>query len=95
MELLLLGTGCPKVDHKRFGPSNLISSIKEARVLNGASQYFLDFNHNEIQKECLGYLVPNNLLKKYLFKRLKNLKNITMFSKVNFLYLIRTDDLVL
>ena len=26
MELTLLGTGCPKVDFKRFGPSNLIST---------------------------------------------------------------------
>ena len=28
MNLTLLGTGCPKVDYKRFGPSNLISSKK-------------------------------------------------------------------
>jgi ribonuclease Z len=28
MELTLLGTGCPSVDHKRFGPSNLITSQK-------------------------------------------------------------------
>ena len=26
MELTLLGTGCPKVDFKRFGPSNLVST---------------------------------------------------------------------
>ena len=26
MELTLLGTGCPSVDHKRFGPSNLITT---------------------------------------------------------------------
>ena len=32
MELTLLGTGCPKVDHKRFGPSNLIST-KKTKVL--------------------------------------------------------------
>ena len=32
MLLTLLGTGCPKVDHKRFGPSNLISS-KKSQVL--------------------------------------------------------------
>ena len=31
-ELTLLGTGCPKVDHKRFGPSNLITS-KKTKVL--------------------------------------------------------------
>lgn len=28
MILTLLGTGCPSVDHKRFGPSNLVSSQK-------------------------------------------------------------------
>ena len=28
MELTLLGTGCPSVDHKRFGPANLVSTNK-------------------------------------------------------------------
>ena len=28
MYLTLLGTGCPSVDFKRFGPSNLISTNK-------------------------------------------------------------------
>ena len=28
MKLTLLGTGCPSVDHKRFGPSNLITTNK-------------------------------------------------------------------
>jgi hypothetical protein len=32
MELTLLGTGCPKVDFKRFGPSNLVSS-KKTKIL--------------------------------------------------------------
>ena len=32
MELTLLGTGCPSVDHKRFGPSNLVST-KTAKLL--------------------------------------------------------------
>ena len=32
MELTLLGTGCPKVDFKRFGPSNLVSTNK-AKIL--------------------------------------------------------------
>ena len=32
MELTLLGTGCPKVDFKRFGPSNLVST-KKSKVL--------------------------------------------------------------
>ena len=32
MELMLLGTGCPRVDYKRFGPANLISS-KKTKIL--------------------------------------------------------------
>ena len=32
MELTLLGTGCPSVDHKRFGPSNLITT-KKTKIL--------------------------------------------------------------
>ena len=31
-------------------PARLISTIKEARVLNGTSKYFLDFKHRQIQK---------------------------------------------
>ena len=32
MELTLLGTGCPKVDYKRFGPSNYVST-KKTKIL--------------------------------------------------------------
>ena len=67
----------------RHIPAKLIAAIKEARVLNGSSKYFLDFKHRQIQKECLGYLIPNNLLKKYLYKRLKNLTNVTLVNGVN------------
>jgi ubiquinone biosynthesis UbiH/UbiF/VisC/COQ6 family hydroxylase len=64
-------------------PAKLITTIKEARVLNGNSKYFLDFTHQQIQKECLGYLIPNNLIRKYLYKRLKKLPNVTLIDEVN------------
>ncbi|MDC6448344.1 MBL fold metallo-hydrolase [Alphaproteobacteria bacterium] len=32
MELTLLGTGCPSVDHKRFGPSNIVTT-KKTKIL--------------------------------------------------------------
>ena len=67
----------------RHIPAKFISTIKEARVLNGSSKYFLDFKHRQIQKECLGYLIPNNLIRKYLYKRLKNFKNVTLVDGVN------------
>ena len=37
MELTLLGTGCPSVDHKRFGPSNLISTQKTKILIDCGS----------------------------------------------------------
>ena len=58
-----------------------ISVIKEARVLDGDSKYFLNFDHQEIQKECLGYLIPNYLIKKSLYKKLKSHSNITLINK--------------
>ena len=63
-------------------PTKLISVIKEARVLNGSSPYFLDFDHREIEKECLGYLIPNYLIKKNLYKRLQNISNVKWINKV-------------
>ncbi|PPR45363.1 MAG: Ribonuclease Z [Alphaproteobacteria bacterium MarineAlpha5_Bin8] len=37
MQLTLLGTGCPKVDHNRFGPSNLVSSLKTLILIDCGS----------------------------------------------------------
>ena len=70
-----------KLNVWRHISSKLISVIKEARVLDGDSTYFLNFNHQEIQKECLGYLIPNHVIRKNLYKRLKNVSNITLINK--------------
>ena len=59
-----------------------ISAIKEAKVLNGNSPYTLNFDHHEIQKESLGYLIPNYLIRKNLYKRLKSIPNVTLIDKV-------------
>jgi len=37
MQLTLLGTGCPKVDHKRFGPANLVSTNKSLILVDCGS----------------------------------------------------------
>ena len=62
-------------------PKKLISPIKEARVLDGDYKYFLNFAHSEIMKDCLGYIVPNYIIKKSLYKRLKYISNITLIDK--------------
>ena len=58
-----------------------IAPIKEARVLDGDSKYFLNFDHQEIQKECLGYLIPNYIIKKNLYKQLKKISNVTLITE--------------
>jgi ubiquinone biosynthesis UbiH/UbiF/VisC/COQ6 family hydroxylase len=70
-----------KLNVWRYISSKSISVIKEARVLDGNSTYFLNFNHEEIQKKNLGYLIPNYVIKKNLYKRLQNLSNITLINK--------------
>jgi len=70
-----------KLNVWRHISSKLISVIKEARVLDGDSTYFLNFSHQEIQKECLGYLIPNHVIRKNLYKRLRDLSNITLINK--------------
>ena len=37
MQLILLGTGCPKVDFKRFGPANLITTKKTSVLIDCGS----------------------------------------------------------
>ena len=37
MQLTLLGTGCPSVDHKRFGPANLVSTNKSSILVDCGS----------------------------------------------------------
>ena len=59
-----------KLDVWRYISSKSVSVIKEARVLDGDSKYFLNFDHQEIQKKCLGYLIPNHIIKKSLYKKL-------------------------
>ena len=70
-----------KIDVWRYISNKSISVIKEARVLDGDSTYYLNFDHREIEKECLGYLIPNYIIRKNLYKRLRNLSNITLISK--------------
>ena len=69
-----------KLNVWKFISNKLISVIKQAKVLDGNSKYFLNFNHKEIEKENLGYLIPNHIIKKTLYKRLKNIGNISLIN---------------
>jgi len=57
-------------------PAEAISPIREAKVLNGDSPYFLDFNSKNVAGDALGYLVPNYLIRKSLFEEAEPLSNV-------------------
>jgi len=65
----------------KFINSKLISQVKEARVLDGDSSRYLHFDHTKTIRDSLGYLIPNQIIRKAIYKKLKTLKDIKIFSK--------------
>ena len=61
MLLTLLGTGCPKVDHRRFGPSNLISSKKSNILVDCGSGVTQRLEEANITTEKIDALVLTHL----------------------------------
>ena len=64
-------------------PSNFISPIKEAKVLDGNSPYTLHFDSNKVHKEALGYLVSNHLIKKALYNEAISKPNIKIINNTS------------
>jgi ubiquinone biosynthesis UbiH/UbiF/VisC/COQ6 family hydroxylase len=62
-------------------PVESISPIREAKVLNGNSSYFLDFNSKNVSGDALGYLVPNYLIRKSLFEEVESLSNVEIITE--------------
>jgi ubiquinone biosynthesis UbiH/UbiF/VisC/COQ6 family hydroxylase len=65
-------------DMLRHVPKREISPIREARVFSGASSYFLGFDTSGTGKDALGYLVPNNAIRKGAYLSIKKFRNITI-----------------
>jgi len=53
-------------------------AIKEARVLDGKSPYFLGFDVKNDPLEELGYLVSNHVIRKALYDEVQTIDNITI-----------------
>lgn len=64
-------------------PAKEISPIREARVLNGTSSYFLGFDSENTGKEALGYLVPNFLIRRGAYQSVKPWKNIDLMTDIS------------
>ena len=70
-----------KFDILKYINPKQISSIKEARILDGNSSNYLHLDHTKTVKDCLGYLIPNQIIRKAIYKKLQRLKRIKIFSK--------------
>lgn len=60
-----------------------ISPIKQARVLDGASPYFLDFDSAEDDIEALGYLVSNHVIRKVFYDEVSTIENVEIIADVS------------
>ena len=61
MKLTLLGTGCPKVDFKRFGPANLVSTNKTKILVDCGSGVTQRLNEVKISSEEIDALFLTHL----------------------------------
>ena len=60
-----------------------ISPIKTAKVLNGNSNYSLDFTRPSESLEALGYLIPNHLIRKAFYDEVATFKNIEFITETS------------
>lgn len=61
-------------------PAEVISPIKQAKVVNGNSSYPLCFDRNKDDIDALAYLVPNYLIRKSLFETLQGFENVEILA---------------
>jgi ubiquinone biosynthesis UbiH/UbiF/VisC/COQ6 family hydroxylase len=62
--------------------TDAIHPICEARVLDGASPYFLSFDSKNDSVEALGYIVSNHLIRKALYDEVKTVANVEIIDEV-------------
>ena len=62
---------------------NEVSLLKEAKVYSGSSNSLLDFDAKKSSIEALGYLVPNYLIRKGLYKRVLQANNIDIVNDIS------------
>ncbi|MCL9685289.1 5-demethoxyubiquinol-8 5-hydroxylase UbiM [Legionella maioricensis] len=72
-------------------PMDMISIIKQAKVLNGASSHTLDFDAGAVGKEKLAYIVSNHLIRKAAFQNATQYSNISLITDVGAVDAYSTD----
>ena len=71
---------------KRLGlwprvPPEEISPLRDARVFNGASRRSMHLDHGHGGRGCLGYLVPNHLIRAAAFAAIKDAPDVALWSE--------------
>ena len=61
-------------------PEDAVTLIKRAKVLNGESDYALNFDTQNEKFDALGYIVANNEIRKACYKQVCNLDNIDILT---------------
>lgn len=56
------------------------SAIKEARVLDGESAYFMDISSEKDDADALGYLVSNHIIRKVFYDEVSRLDNVEILT---------------
>jgi len=59
-----------------------ISLLMDARIFNGSSLLSLNINHRDAKQNELGYLIPNNLIRKAAYEVVKSSSAISLRSEV-------------
>lgn len=65
-----------RIDADAIGP------IRQARVLDGTSQYFLNFDRGNESVEPLGYIISNHLIRKALYEELETAADVDIITDV-------------
>ena len=57
-----------------------IGSIRQAKVFDGTSQYFLNFERGQETTEPLGYIISNHLIRKALYEEVETVANVEIIT---------------
>ena len=60
--------------------ADAIGSIRQAKVFDGTSQYFLNFERRKETTEPLGYIISNHLIRKALYEEVETVANVEIIT---------------
>ena len=72
-------------------PDEAVFDIQQAKVLNGASPYALDFNARDVGKEKLASIVSNHLIRKAAFDNLERYTNVSFITDVTAIHAVSNE----